>query len=50
MPCAPSDREKVLYHKTGRAFMVTNGIAAFITVTLGMWLFTIASPYFFWFG
>lgn len=41
---------QVSYYTTGRFFLVLFGTAAFCTLTAGMWLFTIASPYFFWFG
>ena len=41
---------QVSYLNTGRTFAVTSGIIAFCTAMVGLWLFTIASPYFFWFG
>eukprot|EP00903_Cladosiphon_okamuranus_P008151 g7850.t1 len=50
LPCPPSEQEKAFYHKTGRAFLVTAGTLSFLITSVGLWLFTLASPYFFWFG
>eukprot|EP00752_Nemacystus_decipiens_P002163 g2060.t1 len=50
LPCAPSDEEKILYDKTGRLGMVAFATAAFVALSAGMWLFTLVTPAFYWFG
>ncbi|CAM9791095.1 unnamed protein product, partial [Scytosiphon promiscuus] len=50
LPCAPSDEEKIIYRNTGRAGLVTCALLSFVTLTWGMWLFTIVTPAFYWFG
>ncbi|CAM9751530.1 unnamed protein product, partial [Ectocarpus sp. 8 AP-2014] len=50
LPCAPSDEEKVIYHKTGRCFLVTAGVVSVGALSAGMWLFTFAAPFFYWFA
>ncbi|CAN0201179.1 unnamed protein product, partial [Pylaiella littoralis] len=50
LPCAPSDEEKVIYHKTGRCFLVSTGVFSVAALSAGMWLFTFAAPYFYWFA
>ncbi|CAM9202326.1 unnamed protein product [Ectocarpus fasciculatus] len=50
LPCAPSDEEKVIYHKTGRCFLVTAGVLSVAALSAGMWLFTFAAPFFYWFA
>jgi len=40
----------VYYRSSGRGFLVATGTLVCIVTTGGMWLFTIASPLFFWFG
>ncbi|CAN0224130.1 unnamed protein product [Ectocarpus fasciculatus] len=50
LPCAPTDKEKVLYLNTNRFAIVSCAIISFITLTWGMWLFTIVTPAFYWFG
>ncbi|CAM9337250.1 unnamed protein product [Ectocarpus fasciculatus] len=50
LPCPPSDEEKVIYHNTGRFGLVTCAMISFVTLTWGMWLFTIVTPAFYWFG
>ncbi|CAM9651150.1 unnamed protein product, partial [Ectocarpus sp. 8 AP-2014] len=50
LPCAPSDEEKIMYHETGRCFLVTLGVFSVASLMTGMWLFTVAAPYFYWFG
>eukprot|EP00903_Cladosiphon_okamuranus_P011009 g10398.t1 len=50
LPCAPSDDEKVLYDRTGRLGLVACAIVAVIALSSGMWLFTLVSPAFYWFG
>ena len=42
--------KKVLYTKTGRAFLVSAGVFSLLALSTGLWLFTIAAPYFYWFG
>lgn len=49
-PASPRALSQVLYHKSGRLLLVSCGLIAFYTMSVGMWLFTITSPYFFWFG
>ena len=41
---------QVHYRSSGRPFLVATGTLTFVITTAGMWLFTIANPYFFWFG
>lgn len=41
---------QVLYYRTGRFVMVAYGFIAFFCMSVGMWMFTIASPFFYWFG
>eukprot|EP00903_Cladosiphon_okamuranus_P011011 g10400.t1 len=50
LPCAPSDDEKIIYRNTGRFGLVTCAMLSFGTLTWGMWLFTIVTPAFYWFG
>ncbi|CAM9831612.1 unnamed protein product [Ectocarpus sp. 4 AP-2014] len=50
LPCAPTDEEKVIYRDTGRFGIITCAVISFITLTWGMWLFTIVTPAFYWFG
>ncbi|CAN0441529.1 unnamed protein product, partial [Hapterophycus canaliculatus] len=50
LPCAPSDEEKVMYHDTGRSLLVTLGVVSVVALMSGMWLFTLAAPFFYWFG
>ncbi|CAM9713813.1 unnamed protein product [Ectocarpus sp. 12 AP-2014] len=50
LPCAPTDEEKMIYRNTGRFGIVTCAVISFITLTWGMWLFTIVTPAFYWFG
>lgn len=41
---------KLMYHKTGRWFLVSTGILSVTALSTGMWLFTFAAPYFYWFA
>ncbi|CAM9165587.1 unnamed protein product [Scytosiphon promiscuus] len=50
LPCAPSDVEKVMYHSSGRSFLVILGVVCVGALMSGMWLFTLAAPFFYWFG
>lgn len=50
LPSAPSDEEKYGFIQTHRALFCTAGILAFLCSTVGLWLFTLSSPYFYWFG
>ncbi|CAM9535794.1 unnamed protein product [Ectocarpus sp. 8 AP-2014] len=50
LPCAPTDEEKVIYRNTNRFGIITCAVISFITLTWGMWLFTIVTPAFYWFG
>lgn len=50
LPCPPSDAEKVMYHKTDKCFLVTMGVLSLSSLSAGMWLFTLSTPYFYWFG
>lgn len=50
LPTAPTDEEKQCYLHTNRLLLYTAGVFSFLSLTAGMWLFTISSPYFAWFG
>ncbi|CAN0457872.1 unnamed protein product, partial [Hapterophycus canaliculatus] len=41
---------QVLYHRTGRTWLVACALVAFVALSWGMWLFTIVTPAFYWFG
>lgn len=41
---------QVLYDETGRLGLVVCAVIAFLTLTYGMWLFTLVKPAFYWFG
>lgn len=41
---------KLMYHKTGRTFLVSIGILSVAALSTGMWLFTFAAPFFYWFA
>jgi len=49
-PSPPTDEEKVLYHKSGKGLIVSMGVFSFSALILGMWLFVLTSPYFYFFG
>jgi cellulose synthase/poly-beta-1,6-N-acetylglucosamine synthase-like glycosyltransferase len=50
LPSAPTNKEKELYLRTNRPLLYTAGVFSFLSLTAGMWLFTISSKYFAWFG
>lgn len=50
MPTAPTDAEKVLYLSTNRLGLYSFGVLSFLSLSVGMWLFVISSPAFYWFG
>lgn len=50
LPSAPTDEEKRSYLHTNRGLLYTAGVFSFLSLTAGMWLFTISSKYFAWFG
>lgn len=50
MPTAPTDVEKVLYLSTNRLGLYSFGVLSFLSLSVGMWLFVISSPAFYWFG
>lgn len=39
-----------MYHTTGRGLLVSAGVLSMTALLAGMWLFTFAAPYFYWFG
>lgn len=45
-----SSAQQVIYHRTGRAFLVTLGVISLASLSTGMWLFSLAAPYFYWFA
>jgi len=48
-PSPPTDKEKVMYHKSGKVLIVSMGVFSFTALVLGMWLFALTSPYFYFF-
>jgi cellulose synthase/poly-beta-1,6-N-acetylglucosamine synthase-like glycosyltransferase len=50
LPSPPTDIEKDLYLHTNRIPLYIIGIFAFLSLSAGMWLFTICSSTFYWFG
>ena len=46
MPSCP----QVIYRNTGRFALVSCAMLSFVTLTWGMWLFTVVTPAFYWFG
>src|SRR5690606_26782955 len=49
-PSGPTDEEKLSYLKTNRWPLYSFGVLSFLALSAGMWLFTISSPIFYWFG
>lgn len=41
---------QVLYEKTGRKGLVVSAVIAFVALSWGLWLFTLITPAFYWFG
>lgn len=41
---------QVIYISTGRVGLVTCALIAFVALSVGMWLFTLVTPAFYWFG
>lgn len=50
LPICPNDEEKYCYLRTNRIPLYILGIFAFLSLSTGMWLFTICSYIFAWFG
>lgn len=50
LPCAPTDEEKYLFVKTNRRPLYSVGVMSFLTLFVGMWLFTLSHTHFLWFG
>ncbi|CAM9352639.1 unnamed protein product [Scytosiphon promiscuus] len=50
LPCAPTDEEKALYYKSGRATLLSTGFISFCTLFVGMCIFTLSSTHFYWYG
>ena len=48
-PSPPTNKEKVMYHKSGKVLIVSMGVFSFTALVLGMWLFALTSPYFYFF-
>ena len=40
----------MLYHETDRVGLVCFALMSFFTMSAGMWLFTLVTPAFYWFG
>lgn len=41
---------QIIYRSTGRFGLVTCALISFVALTWGMWLFTVVTPAFYWFG
>ena len=50
IPHPPTDAEKLSYLRTNRLPFYALGIFSFVVLIAGVWLFTLAHPYFFWFS
>lgn len=50
LPTPPTDQEKLLYLHTNRLPLYIVGVFAFLSLSAGMWLFTVSSVYFYWFS
>lgn len=50
LPICPNEEEKYCYLRTNRIPLYILGIFAFLSLSTGMWLFTICSYIFAWFG
>lgn len=47
---SPTDLEKYLYVKQNRFFIYSYGIFSFVALVVGMWFFSRANPYFYFYG
>lgn len=50
LPSGPTDEEKYCYLNTRRVPLYIFGVFSFLSLSAGMWLFTISAPIFYWFG
>jgi cellulose synthase/poly-beta-1,6-N-acetylglucosamine synthase-like glycosyltransferase len=50
LPSPPTDEEKFLYLRTNRIPLYVVGVFAFLSLSAGMWLFSICSYQFYWFS
>ncbi|KAK1756362.1 hypothetical protein QBC47DRAFT_460200 [Echria macrotheca] len=50
MPTGPTDEEKLKYISTNRLPIYIIGMFSFLTLSAGMWLFTLCAPIFYWYG
>jgi hypothetical protein len=50
LPSPPSDAEKALYLHTNRIPLYLVGIFAFLSLSVGMWLFVVCADTFYWYG
>lgn len=50
LPSSPTDDEKLLYIHTNRVPLYIFGIFSFLSLGAGMWLFSLCSEYFYWYG
>ncbi|KAF9481194.1 hypothetical protein BDN70DRAFT_931094 [Pholiota conissans] len=50
LPSAPTDYEKTSYAQTRRVPLYLFGTISFLSISAGMWLFTISAKGFYWFG
>ncbi|KAF3349938.1 hypothetical protein HYQ45_010342 [Verticillium longisporum] len=50
LPVCPTDEEKIMYTSTNRILLYVFGVVSFLALGAGMWLFTLSSPVFYWYG
>lgn len=50
LPTCPTDAEKLSYLHTNRVPLYIFGIFSFLSLAVGMWLFSLCSSYFYWYG
>lgn len=50
LPKAPTSDQQLTYIHANRLFFYLTGIPSFLSLVLGMWLFTFAHPGFMWYG
>lgn len=50
LPTGPTDEEKKLYLKTNRVPLYVFGVFSFLSLSAGMWLFTLSAYWFLWYG
>lgn len=50
LPSCPTDAEKLSYLHTNRVPLYIFGVFSFLSLGVGMWLFSLCSSYFYWYG